>query len=103
MVIRLLTNTPRRAWPLAVTTLLVYASAPLFAIAHYGEMLRKGAYPTNADSIGIPILFPLLIVVIVTGLIDAWHPGPRRDLRSGQAAWCAIERGTAADHRPNRV
>jgi len=54
-MVRFLTSTPRRAWPLAVAGVLLYASAPLFAIAYYGEMLRKDAYPPDADSIAIPI------------------------------------------------
>jgi len=52
---RFLTQTPPKAWQLALVALIIYASAPLFAIAYYGEMLRKGAYPPDADSIGIPI------------------------------------------------
>jgi uncharacterized membrane protein YeaQ/YmgE (transglycosylase-associated protein family) len=52
---RFLTHTPPKAWQLAIGALAVYASAPLFSIAYYSEMLRKGAYPPYADSIGIPI------------------------------------------------
>ena len=51
----ILTRTPRKAWQLALIAFVVYISAPFFSIAYYSEMLRKGAYAHDADSIGIPI------------------------------------------------
>ena len=54
---RFVTHTPPKAWQLALIAAAIYVSAPFFAIAYYGEMLRKGAYPPLADSIGIPIYY----------------------------------------------
>ena len=61
---RILTHTPPRAWLFAVVAVLVYASAPLLAIAYYSEMLRKGAYPPYGDSIAIPISEVLTLAAI---------------------------------------
>jgi hypothetical protein len=79
---RLFTYTPPKAWQLAAFALALYASAPVFAIAYYGEMLRKGAYPPEADSIGIPIyddtrlaVFFAPVFYALVGLIIHRYPG----------------------------
>ena len=88
--------TPRKAWQLAITAVIIYASAPMFAIAYYSEMQRKGAYPPDADSLGIPFYYvtqaakwlslPFLAVV----LLLVWrYPGsvPLRVWNSARPVW----------------
>jgi len=56
---------------------------PLFTVAHYGWNQEMGAYPVNADSIGIPISQELVawIIFAPVALLGVWwalskYPGP---------------------------
>jgi hypothetical protein len=80
---RLLANTPRKAWQLAAIALAAYISAPFLAAAYYAEMLRKGAYPPYADSIGIPIYDDFKVAIVFAPVFCAMlvvllhrYPGP---------------------------
>lgn len=50
-----LLKTPRSLWIVAGLAALLYVVAPLENIVFLRTQLDRGAYPVNADSIGIPI------------------------------------------------
>jgi len=70
-------STPKTRTPLLVYGILLVLVQPVFSAAHYMWNLDRGAYPPDADSIGIPIigewiawffLAPLAILLVVLAL-----------------------------------
>jgi hypothetical protein len=67
-------RTPRSRWSLLLGLLLAYCATPLAVASYYSTELRRGAYPVEADSIGIPIyqsVFVLLTMIPVV-FIAGW-------------------------------
>jgi hypothetical protein len=66
--------TPERHWPVTIFAIALILSQPLFTVAHYGWNQQMGAYPVNADSIGIPISQDLIAWVLFTpvALLGIW-------------------------------
>ena len=66
-------RTPQRVHGPLLLGLVLYTAAPLLDAQYYSTMLRRGAYPPNADSIGIPIAFSfaagLLFAPVFLGLL----------------------------------
>ena len=57
--------TPRTKGAVLALALLLFLSAPLAELSYYGSELASGAYPPEADSIGIP-LFYFVVALLVT-------------------------------------
>jgi hypothetical protein len=75
------------------------AIQPVFSYLHYSWNLKMGAYPTNADSIGIPIYDEFIgwLVFAPIALIGLWWavwkaPGPRSiwEWNNKRPIWCII-------------
>jgi len=67
-------RTPNRVWVLAVYAILIFVSSPLMVAFHFYSRWRRGDYPVEADSIGIPVLgytilyLPLFLLLLCAGL-----------------------------------
>jgi hypothetical protein len=78
-------RTPQRVHGPLLLGLVLYVAAPLLDIQYYSAMLRRGAYPTNADSIGLPIgfsfaaslLFAPVFLVLLWVALRRYAPGTR--------------------------
>lgn len=75
-------RTPKTPWPLWAIATGAYCAGPFLDSAYYQIMAANGAYPSNADSIGIPIAFNFagsLLLLPVVALILWWvlsrYPG----------------------------
>ena len=80
-------RTPRSKWLLLLGLFLAYCATPLAVASYYSTELRRGAYPVEADSIGIPIFQSVVLLLTITPVvvIGAWMPV--RNYRPSASLW----------------
>jgi len=67
-------NTPCNFRTLAIYSILVFLGSPFVVAFHYFTRWQRGDYPSEADTIGIPILgyvlfyLPLFLIILCAGL-----------------------------------
>jgi hypothetical protein len=94
-----------RRGPLSWLTLLLILVQPIFSISHYFWNDMAGAYPINADSIGIPIfreiiswifLAPVALIGAFWALTRHFHPIPLLKWNEHRPIWSSIWTGVFA-------
>jgi hypothetical protein len=66
--------TPQRSRALVITAVTVTLMSPVFVLIHFFVRMAHGDYPSDADSIGIPVfsywilVFPFSVLFLVQGL-----------------------------------
>jgi len=84
-----LKSTPEQRWSLTTFAVALILSQPLFSVAHYGWNQQMGAYPVNADSIGIPISQDLIAWVLFApvALLGVWWTLSKYSGHTSLGAW----------------
>jgi hypothetical protein len=80
-------RTPRSKWSLLLGLLLAYCATPLAVASYYLTELRRGAYPVEADSIGIPIFQSVVVLLTMTPLVFIAGWMAVRNYRSSAVLW----------------
>ena len=60
--------TPKKRYQVHLYWVIYFISRPFSSCAYYTWNLKRGAYPTNADSISIPIFQEILGLIIIVPL-----------------------------------
>jgi hypothetical protein len=76
-------RTPTKRWHFLLFVNLLWFSIIPIAIFYYTRVLNEGAFPTDADSISIPIIETAISVFVVAPFLNAFlwitsrrYPGP---------------------------
>jgi len=80
---------PLKAWPLWLLSVVTVVGLPAVSWLYYPLLLDSGALPTDADSIGIPMLGSLIIAMILFPIAigATWFCLRRYNSKSRFAAW----------------
>ena len=82
-------TTPRSKWPVIAGAFALYAATPVVEYVYYSTELARGSYPTNADSIGIPLFQTCVGLAIAAPffLVLLWASTRRYVAASPLTAW----------------
>ena len=80
-------RTPRSKWLLLLGLLLAYGATPLAVASYYSTELRRGAYPVEADSIGIPIYQSIVFLLTMTPVVVIAGWMAVRNYRPSASLW----------------
>jgi hypothetical protein len=82
---------PKRRWMVVASALFLFLTAPLAVYSYYTTEFDRGAYPPEADSMGIPIIgFAVGLLItspFLAGLV--WYGTRRYRASVGIMAWAA--------------